>query len=510
MTSRPRLTCLLAGALAVCAGRPLPAQFIHRSVEEEDLARQRKSQDAQPYRPPFSEFKFLLEVPPGAKELAPPRFIQSPQYAFPGREKLPGLSVLSGETLYDLERPPRIRQWWKIPLYVVVGMPRDAFDTLFGAAGYVPVVNLALTGGYELLGAQYLMRHPQDYHRYPGRANENKHGWINGDGWGWFSNARHMGFSKVDQERLDQWKQHNERVEAALRKQNEDIRAHNEQIDREAQAYRETARADLAATRYPDALARFWTYCRRRPTDFEALACFLACCIEQAGLGVEHSAWCEQETRRAMASWPAGNFPVLIDVLRKDAARWPDDPGLRYWLTWIYTRMESYPEALAEGRQLGRHPRAGLKDNVLYYEVCLYRLQQLDPKNEADSIRDLLSRMENAAERMRRLAPDSSETRLAVARLDILNGRYAEGLAELKALAEQNPTDAKHSYYYAAGLIFQCLFGFEYQKEAALAALQHAKTLSASPDRQAVIAEALEQAGKIRPQTPPRLPAVAE
>ncbi|MCX7016887.1 MAG: hypothetical protein NTW86_30735, partial [Candidatus Sumerlaeota bacterium] len=128
-------------------------------------------------------------------------------------------------------------------------------------------------------------------------------------------------------------------------------------------------------------------------------------------------------------------------------------------------------------------------------------------------------RMQSAVVRMRvadqaggasAAEPKSPETRLAEARLMILNGRYDEGTAALKALAQDQFGEAKYSYYYAAALLRQGLLTPTYQKQEALGALRHAQALARGPERAAVIAQAIEEADKVKPPAAQRAADLAE
>ncbi|MCX7013694.1 MAG: hypothetical protein NTW86_14265, partial [Candidatus Sumerlaeota bacterium] len=362
-----------------------------------------KTEKALPYRPPFSEVPFLLENAPANNPLAPPSFVQAPQYAFPGHEKRPGVSTIEGQMLYDLNDPPKTHYWWNVPLYALTGFPRDGIDWLFGVIGYVPAANLVATGAYEFSGAQFLMRSPDDVHGYGGAANANKHGWREGEGWGFFSIYRHTRFREVDQNLLAQWKKHNEQVEASLDQRNSQVTQYNATVENIRKAYCDKAIEDWKAGRYNDALGRLWSYCPQRPNDYPALACYIACCIQQASSGTKDAQWGEVETQRLLRDWQAGNLPLLIDTLRTDAGRRLNDLEVRYWLTWAYAEMGSHAEALKEARELSENPRTGLRGNLLYFEICAQRFQELDPskKKEAESAADLLDRMQSAVVRMR-------------------------------------------------------------------------------------------------------------
>jgi tetratricopeptide (TPR) repeat protein len=509
MAPRPAARVLLALALLA----PLSAArggFVHRSTDPRDEDRRAEPEPAKPYRPSFSEFEFYIDEPPGAPVIPAPSFIQAPEYSFPGPEKHPPVLALPGQMIYDLDRPPKTRHLWKYPAYVVFGAPRDLVDALFGAVSYVPVLNLALTGAYEYSGAQYLMRHPRDFHAYGGGPNDRGHAWISGTSWGWFSNAKRTRFVETDQARLSAYKAHNDQVLSRLAVMNESAQSGNEEIDRQARAYFEQARRDWQAGRYAEALARLWSYCLRRPTDYEARAYLAACCMQQAGVGVKHARWCDQQVRRSLAEWPPGSLPVLIQTLRRHIQGQPDDLNARHWQIWIYTRLGSYAEALAEGRRLAADPGAGMRENSLYYEVCMRRLQELSPEEDFEAIVDLLRRLENAVERMRRLAPRSPETLLAAARLHVMAGNYDTGLEALRRLAEEFPDQARFGYYFGAGLMLEGLFGRQYDRAAAVAVLERAKVRAETARRESVIAEALSHARSIQAQPRPRAPAVAE
>ncbi|MCH8859477.1 MAG: hypothetical protein IID54_07875, partial [Proteobacteria bacterium] len=452
---------------------------------------------------------FLRDPDPGKTEISTPSFVQEPQFSFGRQEKKPGVSTLHDQFLYDLEDTPQKHYWWKHPVYWVTCMPRDVIDSICGGLGYIPPFSL-LTGAYEVSGAQYLLRHPSDFHRYLGLANDNGHGWIGGETWGWFSNRHQFVFHEIDTVKVKQREAHNLGVEQELAKKNLVVEQHNETLDETARLYFDLALGAWEAGRFLESMARFWSYTLNRPADMQARAHYAVSLVHQAALAQKHSPWCEQETRRLFALWPSGNLIQLAQGLQQASERFPEHPRFTYWLTWVHARMGSYSEALSAGRLMARRPWAGPKENSLYFEICMRRLQELDPAEDAEVILDLVQRMDVAVQRLRRDAPNSTITRFCEARLQVMNGEFDLGIAGLQGLALESPGEAKYSYHYAAGLILQGLFSSVYQMEEAIQSLERAQPLSRSARRESQIADALLEAPDIKPRPSVRMPLTAE
>ncbi len=86
----------------------------------------------------------------------------------------------------------------------------------------------------------------------------------------------------------------------------------------------------------------------------------------------------------------------------------------------------------------------------------------------------------------------------------------SSGLEALKILADAFQNEARFSYYFAAGLMMEGLFGNQYDRPASVLYLTKARECALTSRRESVISEALRQAELVRVQPRSRPAAVAE
>jgi hypothetical protein len=246
----------------------------------------------------LAEESAFVEPPP----LAPERTLH-PIAVGPPRA---ALSELPGRPFHELDPPPRKLSWWKTPLYAVLGFPRDLIDSVFGAIGYIPLVNLPVVGVYEYTPLQYIMRDPRDWHGYGGVENKNGHGWrprrrivrdaraglgggdliphenggpdvwIRRTGWGWFPTASQVEFTRIDGREIERREAENETMRAELRRLNEEIERRNQQREQWlADARREAASAVERGDAF-EAVCRALPLHEALPGDDEVHALYLS------------------------------------------------------------------------------------------------------------------------------------------------------------------------------------------------------------------------------------------
>ncbi len=507
-----RTYTLLAFVLCILnqSASQAPGAAIHRSIEQEDLMRAIEPEAPKPYRPAFSEFAFLTSARQNVSDTRPPDFVHSTDLPFPVQTSGPLGAYDPAARLYDLDNPPQDRHWLKIIAYPIVGFPRDVVDSLFGVAGYVPLVSLPVTGVYELAGIQYLTRHYRDFHRYPGTANRNGHGWVGGTGWGWFSNLNWTDFNEVDEEELARRKAHNAAVESQLAQKSEAIRLVTEEQRRLTRQYLDKALEEYRGGHYSEALPRLWAYCQSRPNDLSAQVYYLICLAQENGVVVGKSQWRLREMNRILPEWPEAGLIDAVTILRTHLQESPEDREVRYWLCWAYARMGAYGDMMDEARILASDPRCGMRENTLVFEAAMKRLQLLEPEKNRLDILSSLDLLDTALASLKRIDSASDETRLAEGRLAVMRGQYGKGLTQLKTLAKEHPRQARYSYYYAAGLMFEGMFGHAYDRQSAIVALKRAAKAGGDAQRKAIVDEALAQANRVKPRPRPLAPEIAE
>lgn len=206
-----------------------------------------------------------LDAPEAAANRLPPEQIQEER------------DEVRGRPFHDLDNPPSSRSYYKYPIYLALGFPRDLVDGVFGFLSFWPVVNLPVVGiGYEVLPTQYIMRDPRDWHRWGGRRNKNDHGWIDSAGWGWFPTAHQMQFRHVNKRKLARWKGENDELHSELANVNREIRASNKAIRDRQQDAQDFAIHAIAAGNGREAVSWMLPYRAAYPLDEKAQGLLIA------------------------------------------------------------------------------------------------------------------------------------------------------------------------------------------------------------------------------------------
>ncbi len=471
------------------------AALLHKSVAKDDLLRlKHETEPDVSFRPVISEVDFMFE--PRAGEQSPlPGFLNDPAAAYAIGVRKDAIHLAGAQPYHDPESLSEVTHWHRISAYAFAGFPRDLIDGVFGAASFIPVLNFAITGAYEYSGAQFLMRHRNDAHLYGGHANENNHGWIDGESWGWFSNFHQTSFSEVDDAKLKNLQAHNQQVEDLLKQKKEEAESGNLSVDLLATEYLMETLRIWEEGQQELALARLRNMCLARPNDYKALSYYLACLVHTLDSGATDKNWLTAEIRQCVTRFPPSHYDVLTNVTRERVSGHPERLAPRLLLTWTYARMGSWYDALTEAEAMVSLPNAGLREHTLYAEVIL---QRLPVETDSRARADLLQRLSQTVGRMNKLAPAALDTRLAATRLKLMQGHYDEAIKSMAMLEDEHPQNAALPYHLGMAYMIQGMNSDEYSRWNAKRSLRRAQKLANGSARAEVIAKALEAAGEIR------------
>jgi len=440
-----------------------------------------------PQLPEIESFYTSLTPTAGAKSapLAEPEWLRSGRPNLDDLKWQSNIRSLPGLRKYDLGKPPRRRAWWKYPLYPVFGAPRDLIDGFFGFVGLVPFFNLPITGGmYELVPTQVLMRHPRDWHQWPGHRNANGHGWIDGEGWGYFSNLHETRFSAVDETEQEIRRLHNALVDQKIADANAEVARHNAEVDQRREAYvAETA--DLYGQgKHPAAVARLVDYVRLDPANRRAKAMLIASlvCILP---NIAEKEWGQDLLANLMRS---GSREVLIsakDELKSLREREPARADIPFYLVWINLRLGSHAEAVEEAA----------------------RLVELDPGNvahvrlrfEAAAASGNLEWAETAARQLIDAEGEGSIAALhARGRLAFLADKPKDAIPIYERLVSARPRNPRFHYLLAMAHVADGQRTGRYKRGEAAHALKRAVQLAPSPGEKNFYRKALRAAKLLR------------
>lgn len=341
------------------------------------------------------------------------------------------LDELPGRPMHDLSNPPLARAWWKYPVYAVVGAPRDAVDTVFGAFAPIPIVNLVVVGlAYEVVPTQLLTRDPRDWHRWPGRRNANGHGWIDGSSWGWFPTWRSMKFTYPSEEKLAALKAENAKLAATLQTRNAEIEKRNRDLARQRQDARRAAAEAIDAGKGEEAVARMLPLAQASPGDDNVQALLVNALALHGDGG---PSWVRPYLWRTTSSLGLRALRRAETLLAATAAEFPASRTPAEALVFARTRLGDPEGALEAARTASRARPNDPAAARLYFEAAM---AARDAEAAFASL-ILLDSTPNAGAPMELLR----------ARLALLDGRVPEARQSLAALVAADPADPYARYY---------------------------------------------------------------
>lgn len=397
------------------------------------------------------------------------------------------LSELPGRPFHDLSNPPMARTWWKYPIYAVIGFPRDLVDGVVGFIGFIPVINLPVTGlAYEVVPTQILFRDPRDWHRWPGRRNRHGHGFIDAESWGWFPTLNMMSFRHIDRGELRQWQRENEELRFELAEHNRAVRASNEAItDRQQTAQQIAARA-IEQGDGRTAVQWMLPYHQNYPRDLEAHGLYLASMAMYAGQQGA-PAWVEPVLWRELEEAPLQALPFA----EQNLARAVELHGEREYpvqaLVYVQTRLGRPDQALATAHEFFRRqtatPRSPLRSRLLF-EAAMTAGEKALAVEALESLEASLPQVPGQELLQADLEHEGDNLDLARLRLNLLLGEADAPLRELQAMLERRPEQPYYHYYAGVAHLVDLQENpdrFEEAVPAARARLERAYLLAGNP-----------------------------
>lgn len=273
-----------------------------------------------------AEFKPVLdqtrELITGVGELTPAipaGAAEATSYTLPMGTQRNLLTEVPGKPFRQVDPPPSMITWWKMPFYVTLGLPRDLVDAFMGGMSYVPFISILDYAVYEKVPTQIFVRDPRDWHNWTGRRNRRNHGFYDGESWGWFPSANTWNLTHPSPWKARRNAAYNQKLQKQLDELNAGADTANQDI----------ARKQLAA----------------RQAALEALRGGKA--IDATGAAAGKAASERMIPYYKTAVLDDGSFALLVTSLAvyENSPRWAED------LLWAELRQAT-PDRLAAARQL--------------------------------------------------------------------------------------------------------------------------------------------------------------
>lgn len=379
------------------------------------------------------------------------------------------LEEVPGKPFHDIDPPPTKTAYYKYPVYAVLGFPRDLVDGLFGLIGFVPFVNLPVTGvAYEVVPTQILFRDYRDWHGWGGTRNKNDHGWIDSESWGWFPNYNQTKFELVNERKLEQWRAENAELASELQSMNQRIDAHNQAIRSRQETARDYALYWMDNGDPREAVSWILPAHRAYPLNEEiqgVLVASLALYAEDpdAPDWVEPLLW--QKLTHALSRVERASESRLEALFEKHPAAWSPARALVY----IKTHMAETGEALQIAEAAFNVDPADPDRARLYFEAAM---TSREPEKAAVALESL-----EASYRQRAgidiLADQIGEPRdgmeMLRLRLALLNDQAPQVRETLVAKTERSPSNAYYHYYLACSELAMTQIDINLAERAAMA-----------------------------------------
>ncbi len=214
-------------------------------------------------------------VNPSGGETAPEWFDLS-RYPYPEGAFLPSVESLPGVEMVPVPGPKRRFAAWKVPVYAVVGVPRDAFDLAMGTGDKIPGFGFVFCILYQWSSADHLFRHPDDWYAGVQMTNKYDHGLTYGwfDGWinpGFFSNLRCTKWMKEDYSKVAKAETHNDKVLEQVHAENARIDGENKALKAKREEYVAARDRALKGGDYQEACLRSAVLAQRASTQAETV-----------------------------------------------------------------------------------------------------------------------------------------------------------------------------------------------------------------------------------------------
>lgn len=392
-----------------------------------------------------------VRIPSDAPELL--------RYPMESRPIDPLLDRLPGASEPETGASTGSAAWWKVPIYLGLGLPRDLVDGVFGVLGRVPVVNLVAVGlAYEIVPTQIFIRDPRDWHRWGGAVNANGHGWLprsysyhnarydsppgSGDaetakgpllpedGWGFFPTAHSMQFRYFGGASSELESFEDEEAREDLQALNRQIDWQNRQIAQRQRAARSEAIAAIDRADGFEAVARMAPYHVAYPTDESAHALLLNALAVHGDAGPPWARpYLWQEIREA--GWRVlRQTRTLLEKSHRDHGA---NVTVAEALVFVQTRLGEFAAALEVARAASQIAQDNPIRARLYFEAAL---QAGDEPSAAAAL-----------ELLERLSPGDESNALLALRLQLLRGSDQQTLDAFSERLALDPGNAYFHYY---------------------------------------------------------------
>ena len=452
--------------------------------------------DQEALTPQLDEIESFYLATPTAPEAKPAK---EPAWVAAGRKGVANLiqrnkvNSLPGMRKYDLSRPPRRFYWWNLPIYAVLGFPRDLIDGFFGSLSLAEIAifepfNLVLTGvGYELVPTQVLARHPSDWHRWPGRRNANGHGWFDGE-WGFFSNLHYTTFIRTNEKRLDVWRTHNQVVDDKMAAENAKIDQENAEVRAKRAAYIRETRRLFDEGKHRVVIQRLVGYREIDPLNQDARAMLAVSLIDDLPEIAENQ-WAYGAIHDLL--WGSSRevlIPIRDELEAMREAKPHDDEICRY-LVAINMRLRSFAQAMSAAEELVARDPSNVTFLRLRFEVAL-------AGGDSDQIEEAARAIEQAA------SEGSAATLHARGRQAFVAQQPEKAVEAYQRLVLIEPLNPRFHYLLGMAHVVEGRKTGHYEKGLARRQLAKAMKLVRSTDERDLYAKAYEAAGLLRVTAP--------
>lgn len=371
----------------------------------------------------------LAQIPVNAPEVT--------AYPVPAEQPRPLLTEVPGKPFKQVTPIPRARAWWKYPLYVAVGLPRDLIDAGFGAMSNVPFFNIPFVYlPYEVVPTQILIRDPRDWHRWPGRRNSRGHGMIDPISWGWFPSAHSWHFTYPSARLARKYQAENEALQKELDAMNQRIEEQNRAVTARGQEALTKAREAITAGNGREAAMRMLAYNKAYPLDESAFALYVT---SLAMFAPEGPAWVK---------------PALIDALNTAQPRALEQAERLLTQT---VKSQSYRPSILE-TLIYTQLILGKEESALANARELLKVKPDDPERQRLVFESAMAagNAPLAEKTLAGLTQLNAETRqMMELRLRLLKGEVEPARQTLAEMQARQPEDPYLNYYLGSALMLE-------------------------------------------------------
>jgi hypothetical protein len=372
-----------------------------------------------------------VTIPPGAAELLAHPMKTEPLQAL--------LVEVPRQPFRKVDPPPLAHAWWKYPIYVAVGLPRDLADGFFGLLAYPPVINILDYAAYEVVPTQVFLRDPRDWHNWTGNRNRKGHGFYDGNAWGFFPSGNTWTFVKPSPKKIAAAEAYNEKLRRRLLELNGTIEQHNHAIAARKLEARGAAMRAIQEGDGGEAVRRMIPYFMAYPLDSEGAFALLV-----TGLALyapEGPSWTAPMLWKRLADAQPIPLQQAEDLMAATAERAPGAPILNEALIYV---------ALLRGEDGKAKATA---------DACLRRKPN-DPRLRRLALETALTAHDAVAARAAYKSLDVEQLQtwdreVLAARMELFEGRIDQAQRRLAQLQAATPENACLNYCLGCAELLQ-------------------------------------------------------